>query len=172
MQSVFTYAIEFTFYAFAAHMTIHFVTGLVARRDRKSTKSPDQRIVELYEAALQDDDDWLAEVTQPSFIPNPEPSTDATPEDAAMVDSHTAFIADYWQQQRAMVDRQFAISDVVVPFRRRQSQAVAVDYSAMSPYELRKLCQSRGIRWRNAHGKNRHLTKAQMLEALQQQQAA
>lgn len=170
MQLLFTYAIEFVTVAFAAHVALHFIAGLFSRRDRRSTKSHEQQLIELYQQALLDDDSWLDEVLQPVFTPNTE-STDATPEDQALVDAHTAFIADYWQQQRVMVDRQF-FSDVVVPFRRRQPQTVAVDYSVLNPYQLRKECQARGIRWRNAHGKNRHLTKAQMVEALQQQRAA
>lgn len=33
--------------------------------------------------------------------------------------------------------------------------------------ELRQQCQARGIRWRDAHGKNKHLKKAEMVVALQ-----
>jgi len=33
---------------------------------------------------------------------------------------------------------------------------------------LRQDCQKAGIKWRNAHGKNKHLKKAEMIEALQQ----
>jgi hypothetical protein len=32
--------------------------------------------------------------------------------------------------------------------------------------ELRRQCQAAGIRWRNAHGKGRHLSKAEMIAAL------
>ena len=105
MQSLFTYAIEFTFYACAAHVTLHFIAGLLAHRDRRATKSYEQQLIELYQQALLDDDSWLDEVLQPIFTPNPAPSTDATPEDAALVDAHASFVADYWAQQRAMVDR-------------------------------------------------------------------
>ncbi|MBW4474203.1 MAG: hypothetical protein KME45_28080 [Stenomitos rutilans HA7619-LM2] len=39
----------------------------------------------------------------------------------------------------------------------------------LSPVEqLRQQCQEAGIKWRNAHGKNKHLKKAEMLSALQQ----
>ncbi|XGV95584.1 MAG: hypothetical protein ACAF41_22930 [Leptolyngbya sp. BL-A-14] len=39
----------------------------------------------------------------------------------------------------------------------------------LSPVEqLRQQCQEAGIKWRNAHGKNKHLKKAEMLAALQQ----
>jgi len=32
--------------------------------------------------------------------------------------------------------------------------------------QLRQECQKAGIKWRHAHGKNRHLKKAEMIEAL------
>ena len=34
--------------------------------------------------------------------------------------------------------------------------------------ELRKRCQSAGIKWRNAHAKGRHLSKGEMIAALQE----
>jgi hypothetical protein len=38
-----------------------------------------------------------------------------------------------------------------------------------TPVELlRQQCQKAGIKWRNAHGKNKHLKKAEMIAALQQ----
>lgn len=43
----------------------------------------------------------------------------------------------------------------------------------LSPVEqLRQQCQEAGIKWRNAHGKNKHLKKAEMLAALQQLERA
>ena len=41
-----------------------------------------------------------------------------------------------------------------------------LDLAAMPNTELRKRCQSAGIKWRNAHGKNLHLSKLEMLTAL------
>jgi hypothetical protein len=39
----------------------------------------------------------------------------------------------------------------------------------LSPVEqLRQDCQKAGIKWRHAHGKNKHLKKAEMIEALRQ----
>lgn len=32
--------------------------------------------------------------------------------------------------------------------------------------ELRKMCEKAGIKWRHAHGRDRHLTKGEMLELL------
>lgn len=49
-------------------------------------------------------------------------------------------------------------------------ESIEVDspnWAAIAPVQLRKECQLRGIRWRNAHGENRHLKKAEMIEALQ-----
>jgi hypothetical protein len=36
-------------------------------------------------------------------------------------------------------------------------------YSTMSVTELRKVCSSLGIVWRNVYGKNKHLKKSEML---------
>lgn len=35
-----------------------------------------------------------------------------------------------------------------------------------SSHELRKLCQSAGVKWRNVHGQGKHLTKPEMMQAL------
>jgi hypothetical protein len=44
---------------------------------------------------------------------------------------------------------------------------------SLSPVELlRQQCQQAGIKWRDAHGKNRHLKKAEMIEALNRLAAA
>jgi len=50
------------------------------------------------------------------------------------------------------------IADQIIPSQRQ-----------LTPVEqLRQQCQQAGIKWRDAHGKNRHLKKAEMLAALQQ----
>lgn len=36
----------------------------------------------------------------------------------------------------------------------------------MTVVDLRKECTAKGIRWRNAHGQGKHLTKALMIVAL------
>jgi hypothetical protein len=42
-----------------------------------------------------------------------------------------------------------------------------------TPVELlRQQCQEAGIKWRNAHGKNKHLKKAEMIAALKQLEQA
>lgn len=59
-----------------------------------------------------------------------------------------------------------SIIDAIVPFVRPQPSPVTVDWAILSPYDLRKACQARGIKWRSAHGKNKHLSKAEMVAAL------
>ncbi|MGP1387370.1 MAG: hypothetical protein ACTS2F_27670 [Thainema sp.] len=39
-------------------------------------------------------------------------------------------------------------------------------YENMSSAELRKHCTDAGIKWRNVHGKNKHMRKGEMVEAL------
>lgn len=46
--------------------------------------------------------------------------------------------------------------------------AAAIVWSELTPQLLRQHCQQRGIKWRNAHGKNKHLSKREMVEALSQ----
>lgn len=45
-------------------------------------------------------------------------------------------------------------------------EAEPIDHRALSAAELRRRCSQSGIQWRNAHGKNKHLSKRQMLAAL------
>ena len=40
------------------------------------------------------------------------------------------------------------------------------DYRGMSAVALRQLCSDRGVVWRNAHGRNKHLSKPEMISAL------
>ena len=43
----------------------------------------------------------------------------------------------------------------------------ALDYCTMTTAQLRRECTVAGIRWKDARGKNRHLTKAGMIAALE-----
>jgi len=45
-------------------------------------------------------------------------------------------------------------------------RVVPIGGATVTSAELRRQCQAAGIRWRNAHGKGRHLTKTEMLAAL------
>lgn len=40
------------------------------------------------------------------------------------------------------------------------------NYKGMSAGALRQLCSDRGVAWRNAHGRNKHLSKPEMISAL------
>lgn len=59
------------------------------------------------------------------------------------------------------------VLDEIIPFV-RSVQLIPSDpvWVELTPEQLRKECQARSIRWRNAHGKNRHLKKAEMVAAL------
>ncbi len=51
--------------------------------------------------------------------------------------------------------------------KQKQSEIRTTVQRKLSPVEqLRQQCQSAGIKWRDAHGKNKHLKKAEMIEAL------
>lgn len=45
-------------------------------------------------------------------------------------------------------------------------RVIPVGGATVTSAELRRQCQAAGVRWRNAHGPSRHLTKAEMIEAL------
>ncbi|MEY3300440.1 MAG: hypothetical protein RLZZ597_3700 [Cyanobacteriota bacterium] len=46
------------------------------------------------------------------------------------------------------------------------------DYSTLTTPQLRRECTAVGIRWKDARGKNRHMTKAAMIAALESTSAA
>jgi hypothetical protein len=52
------------------------------------------------------------------------------------------------------------VAEIVVP------EPVTIEWSALSPEQLRKECSARAIKWRNAHARNKHLKKAEMVAAL------
>lgn len=48
----------------------------------------------------------------------------------------------------------------------RSVGCAAIDYSLMNCDQLRSLCTEQNIKWRNAHGRNKHMKKAEMVLAL------
>jgi hypothetical protein len=61
----------------------------------------------------------------------------------------------------------FAFEELApLPRVAEESISVSLDYSTLTVAELRKLCSDRGITWRNAHSKGKHLKKAEMVELL------
>ena len=57
-------------------------------------------------------------------------------------------------------------SNMVDPFSPAENPHYADVLATLTVAQLRPLCQSAGIRWRNAHGVSKHLSKAQMIAAL------
>lgn len=110
-------------------------------------------IAQLWQECAQDSGEWLAEM---QFAPNPE-QRESTAEEQALVDAHSAYVAQYWAN---------VPTDNVVPFVRKSSTIVElVDWAKLDPFQLRKECQKAGIKWRGVKG-GKHLSKAEMVEAL------
>jgi hypothetical protein len=116
-----------------------------------------------------------------AFIPNPDGFQDATPEEVALVEAHSAFITQYWAQQ---VEAMEEISDPwdlpsvpvqitpVVPLfcnpphlllLPAAKEPETLNWTTMTSLELRQVCEKSGIKWRNSHGKGKHLRKAEMI---------
>ncbi len=59
------------------------------------------------------------------------------------------------------------LADEVADQAAAQQHPTVVEFlEAMTTPVLRRECSERGISWKNARGKNRHMTKAQMVEAI------
>lgn len=52
------------------------------------------------------------------------------------------------------------------PKKDKSPDTIPEAIAQMTVVQLRKLCSDRDIKWRNARGGNKHLTKAQMIKAL------
>lgn len=59
-----------------------------------------------------------------------------------------------------------AIQAVPAPVKTLTLEVKRPDYEEMKVFDLRRHCSESGIPWRNAHGKNRHLKRAEMVTAL------
>lgn len=59
-----------------------------------------------------------------------------------------------------------AIAPEVVKPKPQSLGSAAVNYESMTCEQLRSVCTERSIPWRNVHGKNKHLRKAEMLALL------
>lgn len=64
----------------------------------------------------------------------------------------------------ATISTPVAVLQVATPAPVEESTATA--WATLTSQELRRACQDRGIRWRNAHGAGRHLKKPEMVAAL------
>lgn len=59
-----------------------------------------------------------------------------------------------------------AAAEMTAPVEIVRVKVPTPDWAKMSNAELRRECSRRGIAWRNAHGKGKHLLKGEMLKAL------
>ncbi|MBD2106724.1 hypothetical protein [Nodosilinea sp. FACHB-13] len=96
----------------------------------------------------------------------PVPVVDDLPTLEELLTEAEALIAKPLPPLTAALVAQGAAIAVPVAIARVEVEPVAIDYAAMTSQELRKECQRRGIAWRNAHGKGKHLLKPEMVKAL------
>lgn len=92
---------------------------------------------------------WIRSTPEPTVATaTPEPVKEATPATTVA----------------ATISTPVAVLQVATPAPVQES--TATNYSRLTSQELRRACQDRGIRWRNAHGAGRHLKKPEMVAAL------
>lgn len=58
------------------------------------------------------------------------------------------------------------VVSLTIPTEAPKGTEAPADLASLTSAELRRRCQSAGIRWRNAHGKGKHLSKGEMIAAL------
>lgn len=136
MQVLLTNALEFVVLGFAALLVFDLVESLFNKFDEVNAE---RYIVD----------------TPPveAIIPPPVKAIAPTTLKIAAID---------WVQP--VKEEEFEQIDVVGLAKQRFTPIL--DFSKLDPFELRKICQQQGIKWRNAHGKNKHLSKPEMLAAI------
>lgn len=139
MQSVFTLVFEISFVSFAVLFTTAFVCGFM------------QRHVELAHA-YQAPQPELNGQCSPFACPVDFPSVELDIEEI-LAEYDAANLGQQLVEAMAETDAALRECDVVL-------------YENMSSAELRKHCTDAGIKWRNVHGKNKHMRKSEMVEAL------
>jgi hypothetical protein len=85
----------------------------------------------------------------------------ADPFSAQLVNSHQAFVADFWQNQYQIVQPPLRAAAA-----KTKSTGVRSSSRTSNAESLRKLCSANGIRWRNAQPNGKHLTVNQMRQVL------
>ncbi len=101
---------------------------------------------------LVDDLPSLQELlTTAAAMTAPEPVEESTPAAATVA---------------ATISTPVAVLQVATPAPVEESTATATAWATLTSQELRRACQDRGIRWRDAHGAGLHLKKPEMVAAL------
>ena len=142
-------SIEFVVVAFVLLMALDFISGLLRLyRSNALAKTEPQ--------------------TKPELQPESAIATPTAPEpqqNLATLSWLEASIAPHAEDMEA--------PNVIDLAKRRQprvplviNQPEMVDYSRWNRDQLRRECSAQTIKWRDAHGKNKHLTKDEMIQAL------
>jgi hypothetical protein len=169
MQDVLTFAIEAVTVGFGAFMVADFALRFAVRKPRPvAAAAPTAQPVAVAES-----------VAAPAFVPNLDGFPVATVEEAALVEAHAAFVARFWSIPAITVELlpdpwEIEIEPIatVLPLFTNPPRLLLLpaaktqDWSKLTPEQLRKECQARQIKWRNAHGKNKHLKKNEMIALL------
>ncbi len=145
MQALLTNCALFLVIGYAALMIADFIYGLVR------IAAPPQA------AAAQTEPEEIA--TQPTLPQLPDPWELPLDETIAAPQLPTG-----WALPTLLLLPPATVQEV--------TRAIETDYGAMNRDQLRKACQRCGVKWRDAKGKNAHLTKAEMITALTALQAA
>lgn len=144
MQDILTFAIEAVTVGFAGFMVADFALRLAVRKAKPAavTEAPEQSAVETEKQAE-------------TFEVNPDGFAVASDAEAALVDAHSAYVAQFWAVR---------FTDNVVPFERKKP--ATPNLQDLTPQELRKLCQERAIKCYHVFGRNKHLKKPEMIALL------
>ncbi len=155
IQDILTYAIEAIAVGSAIYFGTMFIAGYPAWKRRRT--APEAPMPSIHDFS---DDELVNHLV--------DTLTDAAelPEEPEWFNCETLVNCDSNHQSEQAIA---SFSDVIVPFARKPKAFVL---ELMNSQELRKLCSDRGIRWRNAHGKGKHLSKGQMIRALSSASAA
>ena len=123
----------------AVHFGAAFVTGWLRRN--RFAMSP--AVAHAYQAAPE-----AATQEEPSGVELPQPDISLEEIEAELA-----------QFDALLATKMQATDEALLEMKRSK-------YAALTSDQLRKECQSHGIQWRDAHGKSKHLKKAEMVEAL------
>ena len=140
-------SIEFIAVAFVLLMTLDFISGLLSLYRTSTPVHPNPQ-------------------TEPAPL-----SAIATPTDP---DPRQKIATLSWFEAEIAPDAEdMEAPNIIDLAKRRQlrvplviNQPETVEYRTWNREQLRRECSAQNIKWRDAHGKNKHLTKDEMIQAL------
>lgn len=163
IQSLLTFAIETIFCGFIAILTVDLGNRIIDKLFDTFASSPTAVPMVVHPPA---------EATTPPTA-HPAATVEFSAEDAESkpLAIQTPMIEDPWSAAFEAIPQLCCCHTAIAsPPQLLLSPAIEVadqpNLAAMPNTDLRKLCQSAGIKWRNAYGTNKHLSKPEMITAL------